>query len=237
MRTAGSILPAAVPRVLGEDRTLGLFAMPYLPPERYPVWKTLLRDGKAKHDIAEQVGAAWRAFMRRPPATKTVAARFANDATFYAIRLEPYLIATGRAHADLAVTLGDLVRQTAANKIALVHGDVSPKNILVGPEGPVFLDAECAWYGDPAFDAAFCLNHLLLKCLWRPEGATRYLDMVDRLVASYLAGARWESRAGLEARVARLLPALMLARIDGKSPVEYITDEAARQRCAASRFH
>ena len=48
---------------------------------------------------------------------------------------------------------------------ALVHGDVSPKNILVGPAGPVFLDAECAWYGDPAFDLAFCLNHLLLKCL------------------------------------------------------------------------
>ena len=58
---------------------------------------------------------------------------------------------------------------TQTNKRALVHGDVSPKNILAGPRGPVFLDAECAWWGDPAFDLAFCLNHLLLKCVWTPR--------------------------------------------------------------------
>jgi len=58
-----------------------------------------------------------------------------------------------------------LARRTAETRLALVHGDVSPKNILMGPRNPAFLDAECAWYGDPAFDLAFCLNHLLLKCL------------------------------------------------------------------------
>ncbi len=68
---------------------------------------------------------------------------------------------------------------TLAAKIALVHGDVSPKKVPAGPRGPVFLDAECAWYGDPAFDLAFCLNHLLLKCLWNrigraaPDGGVR----------------------------------------------------------------
>ena len=62
-----------------------------------------------------------------------------------------------------------LIEVTGSTKLALVHGDVSPKNILCGPHGPVFLDAECAWYGDPAFDLAFCLNHMLLKCVWRPQ--------------------------------------------------------------------
>jgi aminoglycoside phosphotransferase (APT) family kinase protein len=100
-----------------------------------------------------------------------------------------------------------LAETTGATKRALVHGDVSPKNILVGPEGPVFLDAECAWYGDPAFDLAFCLNHLLLKCLWRPAHAARYLDCFAAMSASYLA-----------------------ARVDGKSPVEYITEEATKER-------
>jgi aminoglycoside phosphotransferase (APT) family kinase protein len=230
MRTAGAILPQAVPRVLGEDEALGLFAMPYLAPGKHPVWKTLLKDGKARHETADHVGRALARIHAATADRGDVAARFAHDDTFYAIRLEPYLVATGRAHPGLAPRFDALVERTATTKRALVHGDVSPKNILVGPEGPVFLDAECAWYGDPAFDAAFCLNHLLLKGVWRPANATRYLDMFDRLTASYLAGATWEPRERIEARIASLLPALMLARIDGKSPVEYITEDAARDR-------
>jgi hypothetical protein len=117
------------------------------------------------------------------------------------------------------------VRVTAATKRALVHGDVSPKNILIGPRGPVFLDAECAWYGDPAFDLAFCLNHLLLKCLWTPSAAAAFLDCFDALASAYLAGVDWEPAAALEARAAHLLPGLLLGRVDGKSPVEYVTEE------------
>ena len=89
-------------------------------------------------------------------ADPTVATDFPTDNIFYDIRLEPYLVATGRAHPDLQPRFAELVATTQANKRALVHGDVSPKNILNGPAGPVFLDAECAWWGDPAFDAAFC---------------------------------------------------------------------------------
>ena len=105
---------------------------------------------------------------------------------------------------------------------------MSPKNILAGPDGPVFLDAECAWFGDPAFDLAFCLNHLLLKCLWTPSASAGYLDCFDALKDAYFRGVAWEPPKELEARTAALLPALLLARIDGKSPVEYIDDEAIK---------
>src|SRR5258706_15623986 len=111
-------------------------------------------------------------------------------------------------------------------KLGLVHGDISPKNILIGPAGPVFLEAECAWYGDPAFDLAFCLNHLMLKCLWTPRSASDFLDCFDAMYAAYSAGVTWEPPAILEARAAALLPALFLARVDGKSPVEYLTQDA-----------
>jgi aminoglycoside phosphotransferase (APT) family kinase protein len=111
-----------------------------------------------------------------------------------------------------------------------VHGDVSPKNILIGPGGPIFLDAECAWYGDPAFDLAFCLNHLLLKCLWTPSATPGFLHGFDVLTKAYLAGVSWEPCGTLEARAARLLPGLLLARVDGKSPVEYLTDERDKDR-------
>jgi aminoglycoside phosphotransferase (APT) family kinase protein len=110
---------------------------------------------------------------------------------------------------------------------------VSPKNILVGPKGPVILDAECAWYGDPAFDVAFCLNHLLLKCLPRPLEAPALRQSFDAFLVAYFARATFETRAALEGRAAQLLPALLLARVDGKSPVEYLTEEGARSQVRA----
>ncbi len=128
------------------------------------------------------------------------------------------------------MALHAVVEETAATKRALAHGDVSPKNILAGPEGPVFLDAECAWWGDPAFDLAFCLNHLLLKCLWTPRASRDFLACFDALAATYLGGVDWEPAAALERRAARLLPGLFLARVDGKSPAEYVTAEGEKDR-------
>jgi hypothetical protein len=94
----------------------------------------------------------------------------------------------------------------------------------------VFLDAECAWWGDTAFDLAFCLNHLLLKCLWTPHTTPGFLACFDALGIAYTANITWEPPAGLEARAAHLLPGLFLARVDGKSPVEYITTDRDRSR-------
>jgi Ser/Thr protein kinase RdoA (MazF antagonist) len=119
--------------------------------------------------------------------------------------------------------LRQLAEVTASTRIVLVHGDVSPKNVLVGPRGPILLDAECAVFGDPAFDVAFCLNHFLLKAVWQPQYAPAYLACFDAFVAAYLRRVDWEDAPAMEARTARLLPGLFLARVDGKSPVEYLT--------------
>jgi aminoglycoside phosphotransferase (APT) family kinase protein len=130
----------------------------------------------------------------------------------------------------LADALHELAQITARTKLVLVHGDVSPKNILIGKQGPVFLDAECAWYGDPAFDLAFCLNHLLLKCLWTPRAARDFLACFSAMATAYRAAVTWEPKDEVEGRTARLLPGLFLARVDGKSPVEYITSERDKDR-------
>ena len=158
MEVVRDIVPRAVPQVLGHDPAAGLFAMTYFEPAHYRNWKTDLRDGHTDDAFTAEVG---RRLVRIHAATAknpTIAAAFATDATFHAIRLDAYLEATAPKHPQAADALMALSRTTLATKLALVHGDVSPKNILVGPDGPVFLDAECAWYGDPAFDLAFCLN-------------------------------------------------------------------------------
>jgi aminoglycoside phosphotransferase (APT) family kinase protein len=233
LRLAARIAPGSAPDILLHDAAHGFFAMAYMPPERYPVWKAELRDGRIANEFAAQVGAALAAIHAATAGDPVVARDFAFDAKFHAIRLEPYLEATACAHPTLAANLMALSRDTLARHDALVHGDISPKNILVGPKGPVFLDAECAWYGDPAFDAAFCLNHLLLKCVWVPANAARYLAAFDALAGAYLGGLTARLAVGIEARIARLLPALTLARIDGKSPVEYIVRDGEKDRVRA----
>ncbi|MEO6565717.1 MAG: aminoglycoside phosphotransferase family protein [Casimicrobiaceae bacterium] len=224
LRVAGAIVPGAVPRILGEDAAAGAFAMAWLDPLVYPVWKSLLFEGAAQPATAAAVGTTLGRIHAATADRPAIAARFPTDALFHAIRLDPYLVTTARAHPDLAPQLHALVATTAATQRVLVHGDYSPKNIVIGVDGPVILDAECAWYGDPAFDLAFVLNHLLLKGVWRPAGRAGYAAMARLLIDAYRAHVAWEPWGDLDARTAALLPGLMLARIDGKSPVEYITD-------------
>ena len=153
----------------------------------YPVWKALLLQGRIETATAEQVASTLARLHGSSAGNAALREQFATDDIFYPIRLEPYLIETSRKHPQLRATLEQMSESTLATKLALVHGDVSPKNILIGPTLPVILDAECAWYGDPAFDVAFCLNHFLLKCLARRDWAAQYLACFDRFAQTYLA--------------------------------------------------
>lgn len=234
MRVVAGIAPEAVPRVLGEDAEAGAFAMTWLPPERYPVWKGLLAEGTGTAGMAARVGDILGRIHAATADRSDLAQRFATDALFHALRLDPYLATAAVANPAVAAPLLALVATTARTRRVLVHGDFSPKNILIGPDGPVIVDAECAWFGDPAFDLAFVLNHLLLKSAWRPQWRARYKTMAADLVAAYRAHVAWEPWADLDARTAALLPGLLLARLDGKSPVEYLTDAGVQD--AVRRF-
>jgi aminoglycoside phosphotransferase (APT) family kinase protein len=228
MQVANAAVPGSAPRVLGQHAALGVLVMSYLAPTHHHLWKEQLHQGDADIGTAQAVGRTLARIHGYSAAHAQLAAQFDTDRIFFDIRLEPYLIATASKHPDLAPALRALVAQTQAHKHALVHGDVSPKNILVGPGGPVLVDAECAWWGDPAFDLAFCLNHLLLKCLWTPHASAGFLGCFAALAEAYLEQADWEPRAAVEQRAAALLPGLLLARVDGKSPVEYLTSDAQR---------
>jgi aminoglycoside phosphotransferase (APT) family kinase protein len=230
MEIAGALQPGAAPHILAHDEDAMLSAMEFLDPATHKLWKSELRDGRVNLGAAALAGQRLGRIHAGTANDAGVAAKFPRADIFHAIRLEPYLEATADRHPDLKDQLLGLSRRTAETQICMIHGDVSPKNILLGPSGPVFLDAECACIGDPAFDLAFCINHFLLKCLWTPAARDAFLAGFRAMTESYLAEVTWEDAASLEARAASLLPGLFLARVDGKSPVEYVTEETDKNR-------
>lgn len=228
LQTANELIPTHVPRVLGVDKPTNSFIMEYLP-DTFKNWKTELMAGRINANVSRELGEILGRLHAGTAGDDAIAKRFANDSLFHAIRLEPYLEEAARQHPSVTTALTALVDRTRSTRKALMHGDVSPKNIMIGPHGPVLLDAECACYGDPAFDLAFCLNHLLLKAAWQPMFCRDLLDCFDGIVESYLQQVAWEPLDDLQVRVQTLLPALLLARIDGKSPVEYLSKDARQK--------
>lgn len=224
LSAAGAIVPGAVPQLFGWSAAQNGFAMEYLAGPDVRLWKAELLAGHvpplaaAVGDVLGRIHAASTApgFDRTP---------FANAADFEALRIEPYLRFTATRHPALAGRLSALADGLARADTVLVHGDVSPKNILLRAQRPVLLDAECATMGDASFDPAFCLNHLILKAIHLPASRAALLSQARALWSAYAHHVIWEPAATLSARIAALVPALMLARVDGKSPVEYLSPE------------
>lgn len=229
LRRVAAIVPGAVPEVLDEDQANGIALLQFLPPAEYRLWKSELLAGRFDPAVPTAVATALARIHAATWNDAETAAAFPTDTMFDALRLAPYLRTLAERTPDLAEPILRVVARTADTHLALVHGDVSPKNILIANSDghPVLLDAECAWYGDPAFDAAFCLNHLLLKAVHVPAIRADLLDAASKFAAIWLAGLPADGRDAADLRVAHLLPCLLLARIDGKSPVEYF-DEGER---------
>jgi len=224
LKTANNIVPGCAPRVISADAELGVVLLEFLPPDTHVVWKSELLAGNivadCGHHVGDVAGQIHAATLMQP----NIAEQFNTDALFDAIRLDPYLRHTASVHPDLSSHILDVLEQTATHKIALVHGDLSPKNLLINisTKQPTILDAECAWFGDPAFDAAFCLNHFLLKSIKCRERQQDFMTLANAFFNAWIKHFEQPQQLKLNARTSRLLPCLLLARIDGKSPVEYL---------------
>jgi 5-methylthioribose kinase len=214
--------PGSLPEVLFEDRDNFVFAMSAAHVEA-ETWKTLLIRGQVDPQIAARIGQILVAILRatwRGPRWQT---EFGDQTVFDQLRLDPYYRSTARAHPDLAGWFDRLICESSARRLSVVHGDWSPKNFLVHGDAVMAIDFEVAHFGDPAFDVAFLLNHLALKSFLKPQckaicesAAMQFLETVR---AGLPDGCDWLERATLAH-----LGGLMLARVDGKSPVEYLNE-------------
>jgi aminoglycoside phosphotransferase (APT) family kinase protein len=223
LRVVGALVPGCVPRVLHADAQAGWFAMEYLGDELVN-WKGQLLKGCAEAATCRRAGEVVGTIHRETWGDAGIAREFDTGGNFHQLRIEPYLETTARRVPELAEFLLEEAARLQGTALALVHGDFSPKNMLVAPGRLVILDAEVAWYGDPVFDVAFLLNHLLLKALLHADAPEAMIEGAEVFWAAYGETLGAKADAEFEARTARLLLCLMLARIHGKSPVEYLTD-------------
>lgn len=217
---AGLLPPGSVPEILFEDPGNFLFAMTAAPPGASP-WKDQLLRGEIEVSTAERVAQILGAMISRTWQDEAMRGEFGDQTVFDQLRLDPYYRTTAARHPDLASQFGGLMERSDTRRVSLVHGDWSPKNFLVCGSAVMAIDFEVIHFGDPSFDAAFLLNHLLLKSFFRPQWAARFRDAALhfwRALAPLLpAQAGWFETATVEH-----LGALLLARVDGKSPAEYI---------------
>jgi tRNA A-37 threonylcarbamoyl transferase component Bud32 len=218
---AAGLVPGAVPRVLDLDREACAFTIERAP-ENWRTWKDDLLDGRADEVVAHRVGALiadWHAGSRDAGTAKA----FADREGFDQLRIDPYYRAVMRVHPDLAGVVGTYAKRLLGPGRCLVHGDYSPKNLLVGHGGLWLIDFEVTHFGEPTFDLAFMLNHLFLKTLHRPDAAGGYLGCARVFWDAYVAGVQ-AVLAPDAAVVLGQAGCLMVARVDGKSPAEYLTE-------------
>jgi 5-methylthioribose kinase len=219
------------PLFVFEDIANHLMAMEAIP-EESESWKSVLLSGRIVSDHFEQFGQLLGTIHRRSSEAGSEISRVFGDTTYFkSLRLDPYyLYAAGKAPIA-AWFLEALVEETMHHRHSLVHGDFSPKNTLIYHNKLILLDYEVVHFGDPGFDVGFALTHFLSKAnhlqserhslaaaaalFWNV-----YRRQIDRLEWSHI----------LEPRAVRHTLACLLARVIGKSPLEYLTPlQATRQ--------
>jgi Phosphotransferase enzyme family len=163
---------------------------------------------------------------------------FRDRTVFNQLRIDPYYRTTASHHPELQQEFDDLIGTSLEIRTSLVHGDYSPKNFLVRGENIFLIDFEVVHRGDPSFDAAFLMNHLILKAFHLPAASRQFIALVYDFWRTLFTALGPGGTSGFEAMTLRHLGGLMLARIDGKSPVEYIQEDATKQRVrhAATRI-
>lgn len=221
-------IEASVPRVLWEDRENYCYAMTAAPPE-HRTWKEILLAGETAESLP--IAAACGTLLGQLHAgswnNAAIASQLDDRTYFDQLRLDPYYRHVARVHPDLAPQIERLIVSVWGNRWCLVHGDFSPKNLLVWPGHVMLIDFEVGHYGDPAFDLGFFLTHLVLKGIrsgrWRTEFRplahafwNAYRDQLAPVVST-------SELVHLERRLLANLAGCLLARVDGKSRVDYLT--------------
>ncbi len=220
--------PGSVPTLVFEDPEHHLIAMEAVPPPN-PTWKQLLLKGDLVEDHVVQFGEMLALIHRKSGRLHpSLPSQFNDRSHFESLRLEPFYRYTGTMTPKAAAFLDDLVKSALRHRWTLVHGDYSPKNVLIHDGRLILLDHEIIHFGDPAFDIGFSMTHLLCKGHHLEAMRDRFAAAAVQYWNTYRAQVEDEPWfEGLEPRAVRHTLGCLAARAAGRSKLEYL-DEAAR---------
>ena len=227
---AGNRAAGHIPALVFEDPASFTIAMEAAP-SAAAMWKTQLFRGEMDPGVARVAGVTLGSMISASWQNAEAEQLFGDQTVFDQLRIDPYYRFTAVRRPDAAAYIHELISRSSGRRVSLVHGDFSPKNLLVYGRDLWVIDWEVIHFGDPSFDVGFLLNHLVLKSIAMPQHRAGMAELakafVDGLSANIPRDADWIVPAALEH-----LPALLLARVDGKSPAEYL-DAGMRKRAAA----
>jgi len=232
MRWLAQLAPGTSTDLIFEDHINHVLAMEAVP-QPHENWKTMLLDGRLESGHVKLFGRLLGTIHRTAHQHHDQIAAAFNDRSFFeSLRIEPYYVYTWTQIPETARFYDALIGETRTRRLTLVHGDYSPKNILVYQNRLILLDHEVIHFGDPAFDLGFALAHLLSKAhhvlARRAAFATAAIDFW-RAYRAALDGVPWSY--DIEPRTVRHTLGCLLARVAGRSTLEYMNgEERARQR-------
>ena len=231
LRWFGAAAPAgAVPELIFEDRVQHILCMQAVA-EPHANWKTQLMEAGPDEGVVRKFGELLAHLHREGERRRDEAAQRFDDLRFFrALRLEPYYAYTGQQVPALAAFMERLMVECLANRHTVVHGDYSPKNVLVQAGRIVLIDHEVAHFGDGAFDVGFALAHLLSKAHHFPARRAAFRQAALTFWERYAAVRRVD--AAFARRCVMHGLGCLAARGVGRSPLEYLDDAARRRQVA-----
>ena len=226
LRTLHELLSRHVPQLVFHDQTQRILAMTAVP-QPHANWKAELLAGRTSNALAREFGHLLSRIHNAVLDAPELADAFDERRYFQELRLEPYYLYAGEQVKEARDFLEALVAATLDRRLALTHGDYSPKNVLVRRGRLILLDFEVTHFGDPAFDIGFSLTHFLSKAHFLPSKRNAFLDMARAYWWTYVECIDASLALHMQPHAARHTAACLLARVAGRSPLEYF--ESAHQ--------
>lgn len=227
IRLAHDLTPDRAPLLVDADAEKHVVVM-HAAPAPWVNWRGVLLGEEADPtagvvEVAAQLGALLGQWQQLTWHSDAVAERFDDYEGFEQLRVSPFHRAVAAVHPSVADRVHECAEELLTRRDCFVHGDYSPKNVLVGATGLMVLDFEVAHFGAAVFDVAFLMSHLVLKALHRPDRADELASAATAMLGSHASGG--VAPAGSLGRLGSHVACLLLARVDGLSPAPYLRPE------------